>query len=64
MIAYVAVGQNNKEIKADVKYDKTAYVDAIAIYTKLAESGYESANLYEKLANANYFSADYPNAAK
>lgn len=64
MIAYVAVGQNNKEIKADAKYDKTAYVDAIAIYTKLAESGYESANLYEKLANANYFSADYPNAAK
>ena len=59
-----AVGQNTKELKADAKYEKTAYVDAIAIYTRLAESGYESENLFTKLGNANYFSGKYQDAAK
>lgn len=59
-----AVGQNKKEVKADTKYENTAYVDAIDIYTKLAESGYESENLYTKLGNANYFSGKYQEAAK
>ena len=62
--AITAIGQNNREIKADAKYEKTAYVDAIAIYTKLADKGYESINLYTKLGNANYFSAKYIDAAK
>ncbi len=56
--------QENKELKADRNYNDYAYIDAIAIYTRLANRGYKSENMLRKLGNANYFSANYPEAAK
>jgi outer membrane protein OmpA-like peptidoglycan-associated protein len=43
--------------KADKQYEKLAYVDAIKTYEKLAEKGYKSEELFQKLGNAYYFNA-------
>jgi outer membrane protein OmpA-like peptidoglycan-associated protein/tetratricopeptide (TPR) repeat protein len=49
--------------KADKKYDKYAYVDAIKTYERLAEKGYKSPEMYEKLGNAYYFNSELDKAA-
>ena len=51
-----AFGQGSKLNKADKKYDKYSYIDAIEIYEKVAEKGYKSVELFEKpkfIANDN-----------
>lgn len=50
--------------KADKKYAQYAYIDAIAMYERMAEKGYQSAEVYEKIGNAYYYNADYTKAAK
>ena len=50
--------------KADKKYDKFAYIDAIEIYERVANKGYESADVYQKLGNAYYFNAELDKAAQ
>lgn len=50
--------------KADKKYDKFAYIDAIEIYERVAEKGYESPDIFKKLGNAYYFNAELDKAAK
>ena len=64
LFALVGNAQQNKELKADRNYADYAYIDAIAIYTRLADKGYRSENMLRKLGNAYYFSANYPEAAK
>ncbi|MDP5027828.1 MAG: OmpA family protein, partial [Flavobacterium sp.] len=59
-----AFGQETKLNKANKKYDKYSYVDAIEIYEKVAEKGYKSVELFQKLGNAYYFNSDLPNASK
>jgi outer membrane protein OmpA-like peptidoglycan-associated protein len=49
--------QKNVVQKADKQYEKLAYVDAIKTYEKLAEKGYKSEELFQKLGNAYYFNA-------
>lgn len=49
---------------ADKKYDKQAYVDAIKTYERIAEKGYKSVDLFQKLGNAYYFNAEFDQAAK
>jgi hypothetical protein len=44
-----AFGQSSKLNKADKKYDKYSYIDAIEIYEKVAEKGYKSVELFEKI---------------
>jgi len=56
--------QKNKLASADKKYDTYAYIDAIKTYERLAEKGYKSADMFQKLGNAYYFNAQYENAAK
>ncbi|RRJ92433.1 OmpA family protein [Paenimyroides tangerinum] len=56
--------QQLQELKANRNYQDYAYIDAISIYTKLANKGYKSENILRKLGNAHYFSANYPEAAK
>ncbi|UYW01924.1 OmpA family protein [Flavobacterium agricola] len=52
-------------IKAGAKnYNDLAFVDVIAVYEKVAADGYESADLFQKLADSYYFNGDYANAAK
>lgn len=54
--------QNNKIKKAEKQYEQLAYIDAIKIYENVAEKGYKSADLFQKLGNAYYFNAELPQA--
>jgi len=56
--------QNTKVKKANKEYDKFAYIDATKTYERIAEKGYKSADLFQKLANAHYFNANFEKAAK
>jgi outer membrane protein OmpA-like peptidoglycan-associated protein/tetratricopeptide (TPR) repeat protein len=49
---------------ADKKYDNYAYIDAIKTYERVAEKGYSSADMYQKLGNAYYFNAELDKAAR
>lgn len=59
-----AFGQGSKLNKADKKYDKYSYIDAIEIYEKVAEKGYKSTEIFEKLGNAYYFNGELDKASK
>lgn len=59
-----AISQEKELAKADQKYNNYAFFEAIYIYEKVAEGGYESAELYKKLGNSYYFNADLKNAKK
>lgn len=50
--------------KADKNYDTYAYVNAIEVYEKIAQKGYASADLYEKLGNSYYLNGQYDKAAQ
>lgn len=56
--------QTSKLTIADKKYKKYSYIDAIKIYEKVAENGYRSQDMLQKLGNSYYFSGDLKNAAK
>lgn len=49
---------------ADKKYDNYAYIDAIKTYERIAEKGYESPDIYQKLGNAYFFNSELDKAAK
>ena len=64
LLAYLLVGNllaqaqhNVLAEKAAKQYEKLAYVDAIKTYERLAEKGYKSEELFQKLGNAYYFNA-------
>ncbi|MCV6631113.1 MAG: OmpA family protein [Flavobacteriaceae bacterium] len=50
--------------KANRLYDRYAFNPAIDVYQKVAERGYKSKELFQKLGNAYYFNSDYTNAVK
>lgn len=50
--------------KGDKAFENLSYVDAREAYLKVHEKGFKSANLYEKLGDSYYFTADYNNAEK
>jgi outer membrane protein OmpA-like peptidoglycan-associated protein/tetratricopeptide (TPR) repeat protein len=56
--------QKAKLAAADKEYDNYAYIDAIKTYERVAEKGYKSADMFQKLGNAYYFNSDYEKAAK
>ena len=47
--------QEVKEKIAEKKYEGYSYIDAIAIYEKVAENGHASVELFQKLGDAYYF---------
>lgn len=57
-------GQNNKIKKAEKQYEQLAYIDAIKIYENVAEKGYKSVDLFQKLGNAYYFNGQLQQANK
>ncbi len=58
-------GQEEKKIKkADKKFDQYAYIDAQKILLKVAQEGYESKDLFQKLGDSYYFNADYASSNK
>ncbi|WP_190808570.1 OmpA family protein [Flagellimonas sp. S3867] len=50
--------------KANEEFDQYAFIDARKIYLKVAESGYESSQLYKKLGDTYYFNSEYNEAIK
>ena len=54
----------SKIAAADKKYNSYAYIDAIQTYERLAEKGYQSVEMFEKLGNAYYFNSDFEKAAQ
>jgi len=64
LFVLVGYAQERKLEKADKKYDSYAFINAIEIYEEVAEEGYKSKELFEKLGNSYYYHADLANAAK
>ncbi|MCW1148621.1 OmpA family protein [Flavobacterium lacisediminis] len=56
--------QQKKIAAANKMYDNLSYIDAIAVYEKVAEKGYKSAELFQRLGNAYYFNAKFEQAFK
>ena len=54
--------QEGKIDRADKKFDQYAFVDARKIYLEVADKGYESADLFQKIADSYYFNAGYADA--
>jgi len=50
--------------RADAKFEQESYISAIRIYEHLAKKGKGTAEIYEKLGDANYFNANYVQAQK
>jgi outer membrane protein OmpA-like peptidoglycan-associated protein len=53
------IAQESKLNLAQKKYDELAFPQAIKLYEELATDGYKSKELYENLANAYYYKADF-----
>tara|TARA_R110000868_G_scaffold365819_1_gene628724 strand:+ start:5403 stop:7340 length:1938 start_codon:yes stop_codon:yes gene_type:complete len=56
--------QKARVSSAEKKYDSYAYIDAIKTYKRVAEKGYKSADMFQKLGNSYYYNAQYDEAAK
>ena len=63
LLTFFSVNAQNLD-KADKKYKDLAYVDAIKTYEKVAENGYKSVDLFQKLGNSYYFNAKLKEANK
>ena len=50
--------------RADAKFEQESYISAIKIYEHLANKGKGTAEIYERLGDANYFNANYIQAQK
>jgi len=57
-----AVAQEREVAKGNKKFNQYAFVDSQKIYLKVAEGGYESADLFSKLGDSFYYNADYSEA--
>ncbi|WP_268846255.1 OmpA family protein [Flavobacterium aestivum] len=64
LINPVLLAQKTTIAKADKTYDRLGYMDAIKVYERVADKGYESKEVFEKLANSYYFNGELPTAAK
>lgn len=64
VVSFNGQAQKTKVASADKKYDNYAYIEAIKTYERVAEKGYKSADLFQKLGNSYYFNAELDKAAK
>lgn len=64
MILTAGFSQEKKLERAAKEYDKLAFISASEIYEEVAEKGYKSVELFEKLGNTYYFNARYTEASK
>lgn len=58
------VAQERTLEKAKKKFEQQSYISAIKIYQDVAESGFGSEQIFEKLGDANYYNANYLQAEK
>jgi len=64
VFTHIGYSQKAKVAAADKQYERYSYVDAIAVYERVAEKGYKEEKMFQKLGNAYYFNADLGKAAK
>lgn len=64
VFSFNCYSQKARLASADKKYDSYAYIAAIKTYERVAEKGYKSADMFQKLGNAYYFNAELEQAAK
>lgn len=65
ILSFVSLSaQNKKLVSAQKNYNSLAYIDAVNIYEKVANKGYESVELFQKLGNSYYFNAKLKEAGK
>ena len=60
----ILFAQEKKIQRVDKKYDKLAYIKTSEVLLKVAEDGYESAELFMKLGNSFYFNNKMRDAVK
>ncbi len=63
-IAFSSYSQKAKVQKGDKQYEQYAYIDAIKTYEAVAEKGYKSVDVFQKLGNAYYFNGELDKANK
>lgn len=56
--------QKSQTSSGDNKYDKYAYIKAVSTYERVAEKGYKSEDMLQKLGNSYYFNGELDKAAK
>jgi outer membrane protein OmpA-like peptidoglycan-associated protein/tetratricopeptide (TPR) repeat protein len=64
VFSFNCYSQKAKLASADKKYENYSYIDAIKTYERVAEKGYKSADMFEKLGNSYYFNAQLEQSAK
>jgi outer membrane protein OmpA-like peptidoglycan-associated protein/tetratricopeptide (TPR) repeat protein len=62
IIASTSYAQKRGIEKADKKYNRYAYIDAIEVLEKVAKKGYKDEKMFLKLGNAYFFNAEYDKA--
>jgi tetratricopeptide (TPR) repeat protein len=63
-ISFKIYSQNEKFYVTNKINDKYAYIDVIKTYERVAEKGYKSVDLFQKLGNSYYSYAEMEKAAK
>lgn len=64
IVTFAGWAQQGKLEKANKEYGRFAYIDAQKVFERVAEEGYKSADLFQKLGNSYYYNSDYTNAVK
>jgi outer membrane protein OmpA-like peptidoglycan-associated protein len=64
VFSFDCYSQKSKLASADKKYENYSYIDAIKTYERVAEKGYKSVDMFQKLGNSYYFNADLEQSAK
>ncbi|WP_165750293.1 OmpA family protein [Cellulophaga sp. Z1A5H] len=60
---FIGLNLQGQEKKASTNFDNYAYTEAIDSYENLIKKGHSSEEIYKNLGNANYFNANYEEAA-
>ena len=64
LVSFCANAQTSNLQKGNKQYEDFAYVDAIKTYERVAEKGYKSVDLFEKLGDSYYFNSKFKEANK
>jgi outer membrane protein OmpA-like peptidoglycan-associated protein/tetratricopeptide (TPR) repeat protein len=62
--SFNSYAQKSKTTTADKKYDSYSYIKAVSTYERVAEKGYKSEDMFQKLGNSYYFNGELDKAAK
>ena len=64
IFSFNSYAQKAKTTSADKKYDSYAYIKAVSTYERVAEKGYKSEDMFQKLGNSYYFNGELDKSAK